>query len=303
MGIEPFDDFCGVEQGGPMGDLEIPESWHELATTLRSTAQVAMVLGAQHVGKSTLIRWLASELARGGQRVGLLDADLGQSNVGPPGTVGLASVRKPFHTYSELAPSALFFVGALSPVGHEGATVTGLTKLMKLARRLGNQTTLVNTSGYLDPAFVAGGLKAVEPALVIGLEVEGELAGLVPEGATLKTVRPAQAAVRKTDRERSSNREESFARYFDHAQVWAVLPMQVKVQSPKGVDAPLVPGTLVGLLDGAGVCHGVGVALTPSEGCFRIFSPLQSLGNIQKVLTGAYQTSPEQLKLWMSQSA
>lgn len=287
-------------------ELQIPESWQPLRDELVGSPATVMIVGAQHVGKSTLTRWLANELVGAGRRVALVDADLGQSNVGPPGTLGMASLRKRFDDYHELTPYALFFIGALSPVGVEAACVAGMSKLLKLARRQGPQTILVNTAGYLDVPHLLNLIGAVEPTVLVLLSHQGELEELqatLPDapGRRVVALAAAEAAVRKTDSERQANRSNAFEQYFQTAQTWAILPVQVRVQSTKGTDAPWLPGMLVGLLDGAGVCHGVGVSLPLSrEGSFRVLSPLHTVNNIQKILMGTYQVPQEQVRQWLA---
>ena len=51
-------------------------------------ARVTMVVGASDTGKTTLTAYLAGALAARGETVAVVDADVGQSEIGPPTTVG-----------------------------------------------------------------------------------------------------------------------------------------------------------------------------------------------------------------------
>ena len=80
-----------------------------------AAARVTLVLGANDAGKTTLVTGLASALASRGFVVGVVDADLGQSDVGPPTTVGLGRVRRPIASLQEAEVLGLEFLGMTSP--------------------------------------------------------------------------------------------------------------------------------------------------------------------------------------------
>jgi polynucleotide 5'-kinase involved in rRNA processing len=56
-------------------------------------ARIVLVLGARDTGKTTLVTYLAHALLADGGSVVVVDADLGQSEIGPPTTVGLGYLR------------------------------------------------------------------------------------------------------------------------------------------------------------------------------------------------------------------
>ena len=61
----------------------------EALTAAVADAAVTVVIGEVNSGKTTLVARLASALFARGRSVGVLDADVGQSEIGPPTTVGL----------------------------------------------------------------------------------------------------------------------------------------------------------------------------------------------------------------------
>ena len=62
---------------------------------------VCLILGAADTGKTTLAAALAKHAASS-QPVGIIDADIGQSHIGPPATVGWALVKNPEIDFSQL---------------------------------------------------------------------------------------------------------------------------------------------------------------------------------------------------------
>ncbi|MHB2019142.1 MAG: Clp1/GlmU family protein [Candidatus Xenobia bacterium] len=308
--LVPIGVVKGVSIGSPKledrsMEIQLPKSWLALRKTLGDRPGTVMVVGPVHVGKSTFIRWLANESVAAGARTAILDADVGQSHVGPPGTIGLATVKRPFQEYAELVPTALAFVGALSPAGSEEPAVNGLARLLKLARRQGHQLLIVNTTGYVATEFKLSEVRAVQPDHLVCMHHGVEL-DLLEERVRSEMVSvqvhdavAAEKAKKKSEQMRAEVREEAFVSYFRTARVWEIRPVQARVQSVRGPAAPWIAGTLVGLLDGTGVCHGIGIAMPLSrDGLFRVFSPIATTGNIHRILMGAYVVPEEKLKAW-----
>lgn len=64
----------------------IPESWKLAQEALAEMERgKVMVLGATDVGKSTLCAYLVNTLTARGLRLRVVDGDLGQADIGPPG--------------------------------------------------------------------------------------------------------------------------------------------------------------------------------------------------------------------------
>src|SRR2546422_11318686 len=61
----------------------------DLALEAAGEARVTLILGTSDTGKTSLAARLAGALAARGDRVAVVDADVGQSGIGPPTTHGL----------------------------------------------------------------------------------------------------------------------------------------------------------------------------------------------------------------------
>src|SRR5512139_1849639 len=71
-----------------MTALDIPAAWARSADTiLRNRWRTILVLGATDRGKSTYCAVLGARLSHARRRVALVDADVGQKDVGPPATI------------------------------------------------------------------------------------------------------------------------------------------------------------------------------------------------------------------------
>jgi len=185
-------------------------------------ARVVLVLGESDTGKTSLVAHLADALLRGGRSVAVVDADLGQSEIGPPTTVGLGEFRAPAARLGDAGLQGLAFVGATSPVAHVHPTVRATGRMTERALRLGVDHVLVDTSGLVQGEIgrllKQHKIERVAPDLVLCLQRDGEcehILGSYPAGRLLVVrLAAARAARRRSADERRRRRESAFARYF-----------------------------------------------------------------------------------------
>src|SRR3954452_5839201 len=110
------------------------DKWQGMTESVLARAGLVMLLGAIDTGKSTLALRITNAALDRGIVVGVIDADVGQSEIGPPGTVGLAMPAAPAGSAAEWSPAALAFVGATSPAGRLLDLVVGVRRLADEAR-------------------------------------------------------------------------------------------------------------------------------------------------------------------------
>ena len=78
----------------------IPGEWDVIYQGLmRYKKFKTMILGDVDVGKSSLILYLANRLVRKGLKIGIVDSDIGQSDIGPPGVIGLTIIDRPLYLF------------------------------------------------------------------------------------------------------------------------------------------------------------------------------------------------------------
>jgi polynucleotide 5'-hydroxyl-kinase GRC3/NOL9 len=234
---------------------------------------VTMVIGEGDTGKTTLVTALANALVERGFRVAVLDADLGQSEIGPPTTIGLGRVTAPLARLADAQVVALHFVGTTSPAGNLLGALVGVRRLLDRARASGNDRVVIDTSG-----LVAGDLGRVlkqakidltDPDLVLCLERADECGGIVDgyRGLTRPQILrlPASRKSRhRTPDERRLHRHRQFETYFRAARPLALALDRVAVRVPGGEPlgvraATDLEGAVAGLLDRAGQTLGLGI--------------------------------------------
>src|SRR5437879_8044876 len=140
------------------------------------------MLGPVDAGKTTLATAMASWAVRARRRAAVVDTDTGQSEIGPPTTVGLAVPRRPARRMDEWGATAAFFVGDTSPQHVYRYMVEGTVRLVERARGREAQVIVVDTTGWVEgDAAVAAKvhkIRRIEPRHVVALKREEEV-GLI----------------------------------------------------------------------------------------------------------------------------
>jgi len=162
----------------PSEEYLIPSDWVRIASEIGEGDRI-LILGGVDTGKSGLTLYLANRLIARGLKVGIIDTDIGQSDVGPPGTIGYSSIDKQFYTYQDIPLNNAYFIGDITPAGHLLQLVTGVETLNRTGS---DDVTIVNTCGYIHGgrarALKKGIAEVLDPTMIIFLDREGELTHL-----------------------------------------------------------------------------------------------------------------------------
>lgn len=112
-----------------------------------------LLVGATDTGKTTFARQAVAALSAAGRSVGLVDADLGQSELGPPGTIGAVFVPPgaagETRSLRDLPLAAGYFIGATSPARHLLETSAGLHRVTETLRSRSPDLVLIDTGGLI----------------------------------------------------------------------------------------------------------------------------------------------------------
>lgn len=238
------------------------EAW-AAALGAAAAARVTLVLGANDTGKSTLVARLAGALAERGCTVGVVDADLGQSDVGPPTTVGLGRVRHPIARLADAELVGVEFLGVTSPATCLRETADATARQVRRALDAGDQHVLVDTSGLVEGRFGLAlkrlKIERVAPNVLLVLQRAEECEPLLralagaPRPAIVRL--PAAPTARRSAAVRRLARQRSLESYLAGA-VPVTLDLARVVARPapggRGLTAIEAEGALVGLdaLDG-----------------------------------------------------
>ncbi len=290
--------------------------WRETVAAVLSAPGIVMFLGAVDVGKTTAATALAIAAVRAGRPPGVVDADIGQSDIGPPTTVGLGMVDRPARQMLQIPLTAAYFAGDTSPMTVFPALLEGTARLVGRAQELGAAVVIVDTTGWIEGrAAVAAKLSKIRrlaPRHLIAIQRGEELEPIlnqVPTVTAIHRLRPSPDVRKRSPRERRAFREQQFARYFRNARAATITLGAVRAErsvihagrrvAPDRVIEALPPRAirhrLVGLTDDAGDLLGLGtiVAVRPAVGEIDVVAPLGIVGRTTMIQWGAMQVAPD----------
>ncbi|MGB9856907.1 MAG: Clp1/GlmU family protein [Dictyoglomaceae bacterium] len=202
--------------------LDIPPSWQRVRDKIIEKRGLVIVLGLPDVGKSSFVYYLSKEALNNNLKVGIVNSDLGQSELGVPTTVSLSIPERDFHNFDELSILDWYFVGSVSPMGHLLPLLVGVKKLVDRAKLAGCEIIVVNTCGLilgkLGKVLKYYKLSLLNPDHIILIRKENELESFLKILERLASnfyVIPKSIMARERSwEERKAFRERKFSMYF-----------------------------------------------------------------------------------------
>jgi len=226
----------------------IPKSWENAANVIlaeKSQPVTVMIVGVIDSGKTSFCAYLANRALKEKLRVAMIDADLGQSDVGPPSTIGYCRIIKPIRDPFEMGAETVCFVGVTSPSGAVPKVVNGITNMKEKALKRGVDLLVINTDGWIEGEdavrYKVSLAKQIKPNIVIGIQEKSELTFLL--GALTETqnlIIESPQAVRKRDREeRKLLRELGYKKFLKNATVQSFPVSWIRISGvPFGTGMP-----------------------------------------------------------------
>jgi polynucleotide 5'-hydroxyl-kinase GRC3/NOL9 len=242
-----------------------PNEWYAILDTLEEEKGISILLGATDTGKSTLAKFLIFNLCKRGLKVALVDADIGQSFLGPPTTIGFSVFKSDPNWEVVLSPPEIFFVGSTTPEGSFPIHLEGTKRMVDKALSSIADVIIVDTTGFIlgeaGKELKRRKIDLLSPRFIIALQKANEIEyvlDLYKENPLYKILRlPLSDQVRpKSMEERKINRTNKFQDYFKHAVIQEVAIENVQIEGevldPNGDILPLdwalrINGLLIGL--------------------------------------------------------
>ncbi len=206
-------------------NIIVEKEWIKTKDDFIKNGKKLMVIGGSDSGKSTFILYLANEIFKIGKKVGVLDLDIGQSNIGPPGKIGFGKVRKNLNNLSEIKPEKMYFIGGVSPKGNLLQLVVGSFKLLKEMEKEFLDYILIDTTGLVN-GIIAEVLKhnkieVLDPDYIIIFENENEIDNLIKPfiygNKKIIKIKPSSNSIERTRLERIEYRNKKFREYFSNS--------------------------------------------------------------------------------------
>ena len=250
------------------------QTYENLARDI-ARSNVAMLMGGVDTGKTTL-GLAASRLALAeGRTVAFVDADVGNTTVGPPACVGLKVMRSLDDLDQVAEPDALHFVGTISPSRLVLQQVVATAALADKARQLADLVIIDTTaviSGVAGETLKYHKTELCRPERIVALQRGGEMEPVVgmlrrflgvevsvaPAAPNVNPVSPDERASRRTEALRRAR--------VQPTERWKVRPTVFAPTLPVGLNLTRLNHVLVGIQDQGGGCLGLGLLAHDDDG-------------------------------------
>jgi len=293
-------------------DVAGPEQWYALLDILEKERGIAIILGATDTGKSTLAKFLIFHLCKLGLKVALVDADIGQSFLGPPTTIGFSLFKSDPTWELILSPPEIFFVGSITPEGHFPIHLQGVKKMVDRAISLQPDLILVDTTGFVlseaGKELKRRKIDLISPQFLLALQKSDEIEPILElykENPLYKIYRlPLPEKVRsRSMEERQTYRTNKFRDYFKHSLVQELavegIQMEGEVLDPNGESIPLewslrINGLLIGLKDRSDETLALGVIRNylVEKKILRVLTPLTDIQRVKTIQLSSQKVIP-----------
>ncbi len=281
-------------KANPMG-ISIGKGWEELLERLRVEPGMSMLLGATDTGKSTLARYLIGGLTATGGTVALVDADVGQSALCLPGTVGMRLFRAPADM-GEYRCEHFIFLGSANPSRVVPPLLEATKRLAWSARALAPQA-LVDTTGLVGGTMGIGlklaKIRVLRPDHIIALQREGECEAILErlDGVAIHRLHPHPDARVRSQETRNRSRIDKLKAYFapSHSMEHFLDAREIRLYR-FGVEVSIrhwapAPGMVIGL-DRGGETLGLGLVTEADKNGITFLTPLPDISRVKRVALG-----------------
>jgi polynucleotide 5'-kinase involved in rRNA processing len=239
-----------------------------------------IVLGPTDVGKSTLCVYLLNRLRSAGQDARIIDADIGQADIGPPTSIALSSPNRPITSLTELTPESMIFIGHTTPSYVEAKLIRGIGRL---AVRAAPPITIINTDGWIAEreaiSYKINLITQIQPQLVLGLGRSSELQPIL-EGVRshILHVHAAENVLARSRADRKKLRAWRYRRFLEGGGITRTPFSNVRLSAPKNLpvvspaNSSALRNLMVGILDTSGFLTQIGILTDVESDAIRIYS-------------------------------
>jgi polynucleotide 5'-hydroxyl-kinase GRC3/NOL9 len=253
---------------------------------------VCLILGASDTGKTTLAETLAKHLAKH-RPVGIVDADIGQSHIGPPATVGWAVMDNPQTDFSTLPVGGISFVGDITPTRHLLQLTAAVAQCVQQASEV-VELIIIDTPGFISGPAAAALWWAVQrilkPKLILTVQREDELSHIISSlrlfDLQLELVKSPPQIPAKSPQDRQSYRRSQFISYFRNAVPYNISLSDVAIQPRLNLQHQIFLNRVVGLRNESGIDMAIGIITNWQDDGVVVKAPKINIRQIRCLVIG-----------------
>jgi polynucleotide 5'-hydroxyl-kinase GRC3/NOL9 len=177
-----------------VGEENVSSSWKEVAKKILSLERpvIVIVAGSEDSGKTSFCTFLANEAIMNKWKTSIVDADLGQSDIGPPSTVGFNFITEPVKDLFEIDAQDAVFLGSTSPSGSINRVIEGLIQLKNRIMEADVNLLVINTDGWVKGEeavkYKIRMMNELSPSVIVGMQHGSELTPILNALTGTKTL-------------------------------------------------------------------------------------------------------------------
>jgi len=274
----------------------LPEpGWDRLLSVMRRRRGTVLLLGATDSGKTTLARYIVESLVTRRFRTALIDADIGQSGIGLPGTISMKAFRDQ-RDLGDFCSERMSFLGFTNPSRVIPLMVAMTGRMTRIGRRHAGIAVVDTTgliSGGLGKMLKMAKISAISPAHIVAIQREDELEHILSlvGDAMIHRLKVSSAAKKRSASSRRGYRTMRLEEYFgkrqlsEHVLDSSAMPFFYRGRPLQHGDREMTKGTIIGLnRNNDTIALGIIQSVAGRAVLFR--SPLGSLKEINRVVCG-----------------
>ncbi|HXT82912.1 MAG TPA: Clp1/GlmU family protein [Verrucomicrobiae bacterium] len=116
---------------------------------IKTNRKNIIIIGSSDTGKSTLTLYISNFLIKEGLKPIIIDSDIGQGELSPPGCIGTSTPSKQTIDLSKHIPKYINFIGDIQPKGYEKRIINCIWKAKNKAH-VNDGVIIINTDGYVS---------------------------------------------------------------------------------------------------------------------------------------------------------
>jgi len=253
----------------------VPESWRRLQKLTEKWGGVFMVIGGVSSGKSTFVKFLASSFLNRDKKIAIIDADIGQSWIGPPTTVSAILLPMEEKIINFMRPNFMEFFGALSPSVNLNGYLLSVKKIFERVKKENPFAIIVDTTGLISGNEGLNlKLKKAEilsPNMITVFKKNGEIEPiinvLIEKKFNVYVLNSPKETKERSMNQRGEYREEVFRRYFEGGKILRVKTSEENFEN----------NSLVGIINYQKDTLALGIVIGKEGGELLLFTPLKEI--------------------------
>ncbi|WP_440059923.1 Clp1/GlmU family protein [Thermogladius sp. 4427co] len=220
--------------------------WVSLIDSILETRpRVVVIVGDIDSGKSSMSTLILNKAIEKGMSPALVDADVGQADVAPPGYVSLAYPQAQVLWNRSLKPARMVFIGDIKPQRKTDAIIYSVKELVEEALSSNRYPVVVDTDGWMRevPAVLYKFrlIVALKPQFVIHIGEPPSALGILERIGVRVITTPSPRVKKVRDRpERREYRSDRYREFFANAGI-----VKYNLSEVLFLDFPILQGSRV----------------------------------------------------------